>query len=71
MSEEAKPNLRHKAVALEYSDKQELPKISAKGAGYIAERILKLAEEHEVPIAEHTGLVDALSQLQVGVEMDS
>jgi len=61
---------RPKAVALSYdSDAGDAPRVVAKGAGYLAERILELAEEHGVEIYRDADLVEVLSKLDVDREI--
>lgn len=58
---------RKKAVALRYkSDEDPAPVIVAKGSGTIAERILDLAEEHDIPLYEDPDLVEVLSAIDLG-----
>ena len=53
-----------KAVALKYESlKDRAPKVTAKGAGPIAERIIELARQEGIPIKEDPDLVGALAQL--------
>lgn len=53
-----------KAVALKYDrEKDTAPRITAKGTGLIAEKILELAEKEGIPITEDPDLVTALAQL--------
>lgn len=55
-----------KAVAIKYDlKKDKAPKIMAIGKGSIAEKILNLAEEHHVPMAEDKTLTDLLSKLEI------
>ncbi|HET7629302.1 MAG TPA: EscU/YscU/HrcU family type III secretion system export apparatus switch protein [Bacillales bacterium] len=57
---------RKRAVALAYDEKKrEAPHVSAKGEGDAAERIIRLAEQHEVPIQEDPSLVAVLSELNI------
>lgn len=49
-------NPTHIAIALQYGKEMVAPKMVAKGAGEIAERIKKLAREHNVPIVENKPL---------------
>lgn len=56
------------AVALTYDGKS-TPFISAAGESSLAEEILRIAKEHEVPIYENADLVDILSRLEVGDEI--
>ena len=53
-----------KAVALKYDSKKDsAPRVTAKGAGIIAEKILELAEKEGIPVTEDPDLVTALAQL--------
>ncbi len=53
------------AVALEY-DSIGAPRVTAKGRGEVAERIIALAQAHDVAIEENAILAEALS----GVELE-
>lgn len=56
------------AVSLEY-DGTGAPKVSAKGYGYIAEEIIQIAKEHDIPITTDKQLVDLLSQVELDEEI--
>ncbi|MBF8725627.1 EscU/YscU/HrcU family type III secretion system export apparatus switch protein [Pseudomonas putida] len=56
------------AVALSY-DGQQAPTLSAKGDDELAEAILALAREHEVPIYENPELVRLLARLELGEQI--
>lgn len=56
------------AVALKY-DGASAPKISAKGEEDLAQAIIQLALEHEVPIYENASLVNWLAKLDIGEEI--
>lgn len=56
------------AVALHY-DGSGAPRVTAKGAGLVAEHILALAEEHGVPLREDKEMVQLLSHLDLGSEI--
>jgi len=59
-----------KAVAIKYDVKKDkAPKIMAIGKGSIAEKILNLAEEHHVPMAEDKTLTDLLAKLEIDNEI--
>ncbi len=61
---------RPKAVALSYArDAEQAPRVAAKGAGYLAERIVEIAKEHGVEIYEDPDLVEVLSKLDVDREI--
>ncbi len=66
MSERRKPP--RKAVALHYSGRN-APRVTASGVGQVAERILEIAREHDVPVHEDALLTAALSQVPLGDEI--
>ena len=53
------------AIALKY-DGQHAPTLTGKGDDALAEAILKLAREHEVPIYENAELVKLLARMELG-----
>ncbi len=59
---------RQKAVALFY-DGSNAPRVTAKGAGELAEQIIAIAREHDVPMQENPHLVALLSLLELGEEI--
>lgn len=65
-----KKTSRKKAVALRYdAEKETSPKIVGKGAGHLAEKMLELAREHNIPIHEDSDLVNILSKLELNDEI--
>ncbi|WEK32517.1 MAG: EscU/YscU/HrcU family type III secretion system export apparatus switch protein [Candidatus Pseudomonas phytovorans] len=56
------------AIALSY-DGQQAPTLSAKGDDALAEAILALAREHEIPIYENAELVRLLARLELGEQI--
>lgn len=56
------------AVALQY-DKGQAPRVTAKGQGEVAEKIIATAREHEVPIEEDPVLAQALSRIPLDEEI--
>ncbi|GAA0331700.1 FlhB-like flagellar biosynthesis protein [Bacillus carboniphilus] len=57
---------RLEAVALRYDqEKNNSPQVIAKGKGKIAENILKVAEENDVPLHEDPTLLSLLGQLDI------
>lgn len=59
-----------KAVALRYvPERNASPAVVAKGAGYVAETIVKKAKEHDVPLQEDPSLVEVLSKLDLNQEI--
>ena len=57
---------RQKAVALEYNPEEHAPKVVAKGAGVIANKILESAEENEVKVYQDAKLVEELTRMDLG-----
>ncbi len=64
-------NPTHYAVALQYQlESMVAPKVVAKGKNYLAQRIRRLAIEHQVPVVENPPLAQALyKSTQVGQEI--
>lgn len=59
--------LNKKAVALRYDEnKDAAPVIVASGLGYMAERIVEMANENGVPVYEDNSLATVLTQLELG-----
>ncbi|MES9946727.1 EscU/YscU/HrcU family type III secretion system export apparatus switch protein [Candidatus Thiodiazotropha sp. CDECU1] len=56
------------AIALKY-DGENAPRLTAKGRGDLANRILALADEHAVPLHEDAELAALLSQIPLGDEI--
>lgn len=69
MSEEnAKPG--RKAVALRYDAQEDrAPRVVAKGNRLLAERIIEIAQENEIPIHEDPDLVAVLAKLDIEREI--
>ncbi|MBQ7753782.1 MAG: EscU/YscU/HrcU family type III secretion system export apparatus switch protein [Treponema sp.] len=57
--------LRQTAVALKYPQGAELPFITAKGKGQLAEKIIEIARDNDIYIEENAPLVDLLSIQEV------
>ena len=55
-----------KAVALEYEPGDQAPKVIATGQGKLAERIIDVAKEADVPIHKDAKLAESLSILDIG-----
>lgn len=63
----AEEDFRKRAVALKYNPAEDAaPRVVAKGQGVIAERILAIARENNIPIHEDRDLVEVLAVLQLG-----
>jgi flagellar biosynthesis protein len=59
-----------KAAALRYDrGRDQAPRVVAKGRGKIAEKIVALAQEHNVPLLEDRNLVQMLEALDVDMEI--
>jgi len=57
-----------RAVALRY-DGRAAPRVTAKGQGRLAERILALAAEHHIPLHQDPALLALLAQVELGDEI--
>lgn len=58
------------AVALKYAHKVDnAPKVVAKGRGFIAEKILEIARQNNIPIKEDPELLQVLSALDLNEEI--
>lgn len=57
-----------RAIALEY-DGENAPIVTASGEGAIAEEILRIAREHNIPLREDALLAELLSDLNLGEEI--
>lgn len=59
-----------KAAALKYDIGDDIaPKVVAKGENLIADKIVEIAKEAEIPIVEDAALVSALLVLELGEEI--
>ncbi|MGD7021083.1 EscU/YscU/HrcU family type III secretion system export apparatus switch protein [Rossellomorea vietnamensis] len=59
-------NKRKQAVALQYeADRQQAPRVIAKGKGLIANNILERARQHDIPVQEDPALVELLGSLDI------
>ncbi len=57
-----------RAIALQY-DGENAPIVTASGEGVIAEEILRIAREHNIPLREDALLAELLSDLDLGEEI--
>lgn len=56
-----------KVIALRYEKQRDAaPRIVARGAGDVAEAILRSANQHHVPVVQNEPLVGALLNLEIG-----
>jgi len=65
MSVDEKPSV---AVALRYPG-EGAPTVSAKGRGAVAERIVELARENDIPLWQDAGLAGVLSKVDLGEQI--
>lgn len=59
---------RLRAIALQY-DGDNAPTVTATGEGLLAEEILRLARENDIPLREDAMLTDLLKDLALGEEI--
>lgn len=65
-------NYPKKAAALRYDrERDDAPKVVAKGQGKIAQKIIELALKHDIPIKEDPDLIEVLSSLDIDEEIPS
>lgn len=61
-----KEYLNQKAAALKYDkDRDNAPKVSAKGAGHVAKNIIQVAKQNDIPIVEDEDLIELLSKVEI------
>ncbi|HPJ95709.1 MAG TPA: EscU/YscU/HrcU family type III secretion system export apparatus switch protein [Syntrophales bacterium] len=54
------------AAAIRYDpEKDAAPRVTAKGKGYVADKIIELAKKHGIPVKNDPGLVEILSRLDI------
>lgn len=53
------------AIALNY-DEQSAPRVTARGKGLVAEQILNLAADNNIPIKEEPELIELLATVELG-----
>lgn len=59
-----------KAAALQYDQAKNMaPRVVAKGKGHIAEQIIQVARESDVPMVEDRNLVNVLEALELEAEI--
>jgi flagellar biosynthesis protein len=58
------------AVALRYEpEKEQAPLVVAAGKGTVAQEILKIAEENNIPLYEDPNLAQLLSKIEINMEI--
>jgi FlhB-like protein len=68
MNKKTRERLRAFATRFD-AERDAAPRITAKGAGLMAQRIIDCAKEHGVPIHEDPDMVAVLAKLDVGTEI--
>ncbi len=64
------PQKPKKAVALKYKPGDDhAPRITAKGTGRLAEKIIEMARKHGIPVKDDPDLVEVLSRLDLHDEI--
>ena len=63
------PRPSRRAVALQYGPDDAAPVVVASGMGYLAEKIVDVAQENGVPVYEDDSLATILTQLNLGQEV--
>jgi len=63
------PPERRRATALRYEKGEHAPRVTATGAGLVAERILAAAREAGIPVREDPALAEALGKLELGADV--
>ena len=63
---ENKETERKTAVALSYDVGDTAPKILATGKGYVAEKMIEVAKQENVPLHKDEKLANTLSKLEIG-----
>ena len=66
MKDEEKVDIHKRAHALKYSPTDVAPKVVASGRGYLAEKILQKAREHDIPTYYDPELSEQLAKIDVG-----
>lgn len=65
-----KKRRKNSAVGLKYRPESDVaPRITAKGKGKVAEKIIEIAKEHNIYIHEDPDLIEVLSQLDINEEI--
>ncbi|MEN6620520.1 MAG: EscU/YscU/HrcU family type III secretion system export apparatus switch protein [Smithella sp.] len=58
------------AAAIRYdSTRDNAPKVTASGRGLIAEKIIAMAQENDIPVKNDPDLIQVLSKLKIGAEI--
>lgn len=61
---------KSQAIAIHYdADKGQAPKVTAKGSGFVADEIIKIAKKNAVPIYQNQTLAGALMAVELDREI--
>lgn len=60
---------KKKAVALKYNKDMQVPKVIAKGKGYVAENIIKTGKRDNIKIQKDENTVNGLMDVDIGEEI--
>lgn len=69
MPDQPPPDPRRRAIALHYEPGAPSPRVTATGAGLVADRIIAAARAAGVPVREDPALAQALSALELDREI--
>ena len=65
-----KKNTKNSAVSLQYNrGSDSAPKVTAKGQGWVADKIIAMAQEQNIPIKKDKDLMELLEKIDVGQEI--
>ncbi len=65
-----KPYKVKSAISFQYQKEiNSAPKITAKGEGWVAEKIIEIAQERNIPIRKDKDLLNLLSEIDLGREV--
>ncbi len=68
--QKATPEAPLKAAALQYDREADAaPRLTARGRGQVAEKILALAKEHDIPVRADADLIEILERVEIGTEI--
>lgn len=58
------------AISLQYDhENMSAPTVTAKGTGHLAEQIIQIAQENNIPLQQDAQLVDLLSQVELNTQI--
>ncbi len=65
-NDRSKKHKKQHAAALQYNDKERIPRVLAGGVGEIAKEIIDTASKHGIPVQQDAALAVVVSQLKPG-----